>query len=423
MGATARLEVIRLHCARTTTSTLLFNGWRLAVLAAAAGLARSSARVTDCTNVLHNLGLLAPHERSFPASVVLRGGGSSANFNADGTQIVDAYPKGADRSVRSQAAGEGRAQNPTGLLDTMEVREPLRKADPSAPPVTRQDVLACQIGEWYPAFSKHTLKTKFIELSPEFVEYILADGLVLPVGCEAPSAHTRGDGDDDSWSDFTGSESENEGNGSDADGNCDDGGQPTKPKFDAIVDSMNKAIEELGGEAFPKLMWSCPRDATWINAGENIRCVSAADVIMLLKSSDFVVHDLCHPFDCCADGGGERDGQGAGVGDCDAQGVDARGGVERASPGLGSGAESTAEDASRAAEAEAEAWRRPRKVVLALRKWFDGLRTCMEFRCFVRDEQLVGISQRDCTQAFDFLMDSKRQIIDVLSQFHSGSVR
>jgi hypothetical protein len=375
--------------------------------------------------VLHSLGLLAPHGRSFPARVVLRGGAgarsSSVKFNADCTQIVDAYPKVVDRSVWNQADGEGCVQNSTGLLDTMEVREPLRKADPSAPPVTRQDMLACQIGEWYPAFSKHTLKTKFIELSPEFVEYILADGLVLPVGCEAPSAHTRGDGDDDSWSDFTGSESENEGNGSDAGGSCDDGGQPTKPKFDAIVESMNKAIEELGGEAFPKLMWSCPRDATWINAGENIRCVSAADVIMLLKSSDFVVHDLCHPFDCCADGRGERDGQGAGEGDCDAQGVEARGGVERDCPLLGSGVENTAEDASGAAEGEA--WRRPRKVVLALRKWFDGLRTCMEFRCFVRDEQLVGISQRDCTQAFDFLMDCKRQIIDVLSQFHMLSVR
>ena len=48
------------------------------------------------------------------------------------------------------------------------------------------------------------------------------------------------------------------------------------------------------------------------------RCVNPADVILLLKSSDFITHDLCHPFDCCidgdnADGGGE--GGGGDVGD------------------------------------------------------------------------------------------------------------
>jgi hypothetical protein len=55
-------------------------------------------------------------------------------------------------------------QNLKGALDTMEVREPLKTADPEAPPITRRDVLNCQIAEWYPKFSKHTLKTKFIEL-------------------------------------------------------------------------------------------------------------------------------------------------------------------------------------------------------------------------------------------------------------------
>ena len=34
-------------------------------------------------------------------------------------------------------------------LQKMEVREPLRKADPSAPSITRRDMLNCQIAEWY----------------------------------------------------------------------------------------------------------------------------------------------------------------------------------------------------------------------------------------------------------------------------------
>lgn len=50
---------------------------------------------------------------------------------------------------------------------------------------------------------------------------------------------------------------------------------------------------------FPKLNWSAPRDATWINAGENLKCMSPGEVIMLIKSSDFAIHDLCHAFDCC----------------------------------------------------------------------------------------------------------------------------
>ena len=44
----------------------------------------------------------------------------------------------------------------------MAVRAPLRTADPAAPRITRQDVLNCQIEEWYPAFSRHSIKFKLI---------------------------------------------------------------------------------------------------------------------------------------------------------------------------------------------------------------------------------------------------------------------
>jgi len=100
--------------------------------------------------------------------------------------------------------GPPEAQKFKKVLQEMEVREPLKKADPAAPNITRRQVLNCQIQKWYPAFSKHTIKTKFIELSPEFVEYLDADGLILPVGCEPPSAHSASAGDDDTWSDFSG---------------------------------------------------------------------------------------------------------------------------------------------------------------------------------------------------------------------------
>ena len=46
--------------------------------------------------------------------------------------------------------GVSEAQKLKEVLDTMEVREPqvrepLRKADPAAPPITRRDVLNCQV--------------------------------------------------------------------------------------------------------------------------------------------------------------------------------------------------------------------------------------------------------------------------------------
>ena len=139
---------------------------------------------------------------------------------------------------------------------TMELREPLRTADPTAPAITRRDVLNCQIEQWYPLFSKHTLKTKFVELSPAFVQYLLSDGLILPQGCEAPSSHSGRDADDDSWGDFTDEDSDCEAQpllsvDSAASNGEERQGQATRLQFDELVEAMTKAIEELGGEVSP----------------------------------------------------------------------------------------------------------------------------------------------------------------------------
>ncbi len=61
--------------------------------------------------------------------------------------------------------------------------------------------------------------------------------------------------------------------------------------FPALEAALGEAIAALGGAVVPKLNWSVPRDATWVNGG-SLKCETVGDVLLLLKSSDFVLHDL-----------------------------------------------------------------------------------------------------------------------------------
>lgn len=69
--------------------------------------------------------------------------------------------------------------------------------------------------------------------------------------------------------------------------------QPSFPEFHGLI---KEAIRDLGGNVFPKLNWSSPRDASWIGFGNSLQCSCPAQVWTLLKSSDFVTHDLTQPF-------------------------------------------------------------------------------------------------------------------------------
>lgn len=106
-------------------------------------------------------------------------------------------------------------------------------------------------------------------------------------------------------------------------------GAPPQPSFPELEAEMREAIAELGGAVFPKLNWSAPKvrlplrlsplarafasgphycapppspppaahsaqDATWISTTGTLKCDSPSEVFVLLKSSDFVVHDLAH---------------------------------------------------------------------------------------------------------------------------------
>ena len=94
------------------------------------------------------------------------------------------------------------------------------------------------------------------------------------------------------------------------DGKGDEENEPA-PSFPELTQQISSAIELLGGAVLPKLNWSSPRvrreggrererpyfpnhlqDATWISPGNSLRCTCPAEIFLLLKSSDFIAHDL-----------------------------------------------------------------------------------------------------------------------------------
>ena len=78
------------------------------------------------------------------------------------------------------------------------------------------------------------------------------------------------------------------------------------------------------------------QDATWVTASNSLKCNNADEVLLLLKSSDRIAHDICNAFDGCKD--------------------------------------NTPQDV---------------KHVLVLKKHYD-LKPEREFRCFIRNHDLVG---------------------------------
>ena len=108
----------------------------------------------------------------------------------------------------------------------------------------------------------------------------------------------------------------------------------------------------------PKLNWSAPKDATWISATNSMACSTPNDVYLLLKSSDFITHDLEQVFD-----------------DCEVESDDER---------------------ENAIEEQAIPYH------LVLRKTIPAFNPALEIRCFVRSRRLLCMCQRDLNH-FEFL--------------------
>ncbi|RVW39479.1 Cell division cycle protein 123-like [Vitis vinifera] len=213
-----------------------------------------------------------------------------------------------------------------------------------------EEVNRCQIQDWYPKFKSVSIKTLIHELPESFVDYLLDDHgpFLLPVSITNEDALPNRIHNPEEEEDYQ----VLEGSGDEAEQ------PPSPPSFPELELKIKESIELLGGSVFPKLNWSAPKDSAWISTTGTLRCTSFSEIALLLRASDSLIHDLCHAYDSCID----------------------------------------------------KSLSRPANFYLALRKWYPSLRPEMEFRCFVRDGCLVGISQREVTGFYPGLLEKKNDL-------------
>jgi len=214
------------------------------------------------------------------------------------------------------------------------------------PPVTREHILHCSYHYWHSRYRTTTPKARLIPLSQPFIDYLRSDGIVLPSEDDEPQTSST-DADSGIFSAST----------SPADSDSDEEEPDPSLAWLDIHRKIKETIAELKGSVYPKLNWSAPKDATWIAATNSMESRTPNDIYLLLKSSDFITHDLEQAFDGC-----EQDDESNKL-------------------------DSTGEPTSGRGNSI--------PYHLVLRKAIPALVTSLEFRCFVRKRRLLCICQRD----------------------------
>ncbi|KAJ9080067.1 hypothetical protein DSO57_1028995 [Entomophthora muscae] len=236
------------------------------------------------------------------------------------------------------------------------------------PPITAKEITNCSFNVWYPLFKPHSIRSWAITLEPKVLDYLNSDTIIVP-------SQFSSKGEDQEISQLSddeldgGSRLYNIG----ATTNSHEDSSDSESEEDGYVyleqlnEEVRQAVSALGGEVFPKLNWSAPKDAQWIAPTKNLRCRDLSDILLLLKSSDDVAHDLSRAFDLCPSAPEEKPA-----------------------------------------------------TVLVLKQWCN-IDPAMEFRCFVIRGKLVGISQRD-TNHYPFLQEEAAWLKPSITEYISDKV-
>lgn len=232
------------------------------------------------------------------------------------------------------------------------------------PPVTKDHIQNCSYDSWFPNYKSSCLKSRIVPLPPAFVEYLHEDGIVLADDDE------HQDEPEEEWHASSNTSARPQDPESSDEEEEEPERLPPNQRFPETHNLIKATIAELGGSVAPKLNWSSPKDAKWISPHQNtLKCTTPNDIYLLLKSSSFVSHDLDHAFDDCTS----------------------------APPS------------------------RPHAPILVLRPFFTP-HVALEFRCFVKNRALIGITQRDLNH-YAFLEQIRPQLWRKIKDFFHDRLR
>ncbi|GAX75040.1 hypothetical protein CEUSTIGMA_g2484.t1 [Chlamydomonas eustigma] len=248
----------------------------------------------------------------------------------------------------------------------------------------------CSHHQWIQHFRGSLLPTELVQLPPEIVDYLLEDGIFLGDSSHAlPKRGCQDDEDEEEgykeWSSDDGHDAHSVQDSaepssqtphdritshgdSDSTASSSHDTRPWHLRFPDLYQQLSAAIDRVGGSGvIPKLNWSCPSDATWVNPSTTLLCSNPDQVMLMLKSSVRVTHDL----EILRDRQQQQ--------------------------------QHSAVTHDSAAESGVQQSTIP--PVLVLRKWCNLLPE-REFRCFVRSRNLVGVCQRDVSQHFPQMVET-----------------
>ncbi|RZF47389.1 hypothetical protein LSTR_LSTR009128 [Laodelphax striatellus] len=150
------------------------------------------------------------------------------------------------------------------------------------------------------------------------------------------------------------------------DGNDDDE-EDESPSFPEFSAKLKEAIGILGGEVFIKTNWSAPTDSSWITSCKTLKCKRLEDIYLLLNSSDRLMENFLSSL--------------------------------------------------KASKDEQE-----QSHCIILKKWMD-IHPGTEFRCFVKDNVLLAITQRDCSDFYQHISEEKFEIIQDITDFFNNNIK